>query len=85
MEIVPIALFALVCLTALLGICALAGLLISTWFILLPIVLAVSVLICFSSGLSAVGPQAMLLNSVGTLSALLLAGVVWAEYRIWRG
>ena len=75
MDITSIFLATLVVLTALLGIGAVVGLIASTWFILLPLVLLGAALACFDSGLL---PQAI-------ASVLVLAGVVWAEYRVWRG
>ena len=75
MDATSIFLATLVGLTALLGVGALVGLLASTWFILLPLILLAAALAFFDSGLL---PQ-------GIVAVLLLAGIVWAEYRVWRG
>jgi hypothetical protein len=75
MDITSIFLITLVGLTALLGIGAVVGLIASTWFILLPLVLLGAALACFDSGLFLWAITAV----------LVLAGVAWAEYRVWRG
>jgi hypothetical protein len=75
MDATAVFLSILVALTALLGIGALVGLLLSTWYILLPIGLLAAALALGDSGLYL--PAAV--------AALLLAGTLWAEYRVWRG
>jgi len=75
MDPTGIALFTLVCLTGLLGIGALIGILASAWYILLPMVLLAVTLIFAGSD--------MLAQAV--VAALILGGVMWAEYRVWRG
>jgi len=75
MDATAVALTMLVILTTLLGIGALAGLLISTWFILLPILLLAATLILFDSGFW----------TEAAAAAVILSGVLWLEYRVWRG
>ena len=75
MDATSIFLATLMCLTALLGIGALIGLLISSWYILLPLFLLASALALFGADLV---PQAI-------VAAVLLAATLWAQYRVWRG
>ena len=75
MDATAIFLATLVALTALLGIGAPVGLLLSTWYILLPMALLASVLALCDSGLF----------FQAAIAALLLGGTLWAEYRVWRG
>jgi hypothetical protein len=75
MDATAIFLAILVGLTALLGIGALVGILVSAWFILLPLVLLALALAFADSGL--------LIQAV--TAAVLLAATGWAEYRVWRG
>jgi hypothetical protein len=65
----------LVFLTTILGIAALIGLFLSTWYILAPIILLAAALIFMNSGL--------LVYAIAT--AVLLAAVLWGEYRVLRG
>jgi len=75
MDATSIFLATLMCLTALLGIGALIGLLISSWYILLPLFLLAAALALFGADLV---PQAI-------VAAVLLAATLWAQYRVWRG
>ncbi|HZT18552.1 MAG TPA: hypothetical protein VFA23_04070 [Dongiaceae bacterium] len=75
MDATAVFLSLLVGFTSLLGLGALIGLIASTWFILFPLLLLGMALVFIGSGL---GAQA-------ALSGVLLAGVLWAEYRVWRG
>jgi hypothetical protein len=75
MDAIAIFLATLMGLTALLGIGALIGLVISTWYILLPLLLLAAALAFYGAGLL---PQAI-------VAALLLIGTLWAQYRVWRG
>src|SRR6516165_12812853 len=75
MDATAIFLSILVGLTALLGIGALVGLLVSAWFILLPLILLAMTLAFADSG--------FLVQAV--IAGVLLAAVTWTEYRVWRG
>ena len=75
MDATSIFLATLMGLTALLGIGALIGLVISSWYILLPLFLLAAALAFYGADLV---PQAI-------VAALLLAGTLWAQYRVWRG
>jgi hypothetical protein len=75
MDATAIFLATLVGLTALLGVGALVGLLVSAWFILLPLVLLALTVVFVDSGFPA---QAL-------VAGLLLIAVGWTEYRVWRG
>jgi hypothetical protein len=75
MDATGIFLASLVLLTTILGIGALIGLLLSTWYILVPIALLATVLILVNSGFLIYAFSA----------AALLALVLWREYRVLRG
>ena len=75
MDATAIFLATLVVLTALLGIGALVGLLVSAWFVLLPLILLALTLVFADSG--------MLIQAA--IAAILLAAIAWAEYRVLRG
>lgn len=75
MDATAIFLAILVLLTALLGIGALVGLLVSAWFVLLPLILLALTLVFADSG--------MLIQAA--IAAILLAATAWAEYRVLRG
>jgi hypothetical protein len=75
MDATAIFLSVLVGLTALLGIGALVGLLVSAWFILLPLILLALTLAFADSG--------FLIQAV--IAGILLAAVSWSEFRVWRG
>jgi hypothetical protein len=75
MDTTSIFLATLMGLTSLLGIGALIGLLISTWYILLPLFLLAGALAMYGADLV---PQAV-------VAAILLAATLWAQYRVWRG
>jgi hypothetical protein len=75
MDATAIFLAILVVLTALLGIGALVGLLVSAWFVLLPLILLALTLIFADSG--------MLIQAA--IAAILLAATAWAEFRVLRG
>ena len=75
MDATAIFLAILVVLTALLGIGALVGLLVSAWFVLLPLILLALTLVFADSG--------MLIQAA--IAAILLAATAWAEYRVLRG
>ncbi len=75
MDATAIFLASLVFLTTILGIAALIGLFLSTWYILAPIILLAAALIFMNSGL--------LVYAIAT--AVLLAAVLWVEYRVLRG
>jgi len=75
MDATAIFLAILVVLTALLGIGALVGLLVSAWFVLLPLILLALTLVFADSG--------MLIQAA--IAAILLAAIAWAEYRVLRG
>jgi hypothetical protein len=75
MDTTSIFLATLMGLTSLLGIGALIGLLISTWYILLPLFLLAAALALYGADLV---PQAV-------VAAILLAATLWAQYRVWRG
>jgi len=75
MDATAIFLATLVVLTALLGIGALIGLLVSAWFVLLPLILLALTLVFADSG--------MLIQAA--IAAILLAATAWAEFRVLRG
>lgn len=75
MDATSIFLAMLMCLTALLGIGALIGLLISSWYILLPLFLLAAVMALFGADLV----------REAIVAAVLLAATLWAQYRVWRG
>ena len=75
MDATAIFLSVLVGLTALLGIGALVGLLVSAWFVLLPLILLALTLAFADSG--------FLVQAV--IAGILLAAVSWTEFRVWRG
>jgi hypothetical protein len=75
MDATAIFLAILVLLTALLGMGALIGLLVSAWFVLLPLILLALTLVFADSG--------MLIQAA--IAAILLAATAWAEYRVLRG
>jgi hypothetical protein len=75
MDATAIFLSILVGLTGLLGIGALVGLLVSAWFILLPLILLALTLAFADSG--------FLVQAV--IAGVLLAAVSWTEFRVWRG
>jgi hypothetical protein len=75
MDATAVFLASLVLLTTILGIGALIGLVLSTWYILVPIILLSAVLILANSG--------WLVSAIA--AAALLAGVLWSEYRVLRG
>jgi hypothetical protein len=75
MDATAIFLATLVLLTTILGVGALIGLVLSAWYILLPIILLSGALIFVNSGL--------LIYASAT--AVLLAVVLWGEYRVLRG
>ncbi|HSY86434.1 MAG TPA: hypothetical protein VLA85_07680 [Verrucomicrobiae bacterium] len=75
MDTTSIFLATLMGLTSLLGIGALIGLLISTWYILLPLFLLAAALALYGADLV---PQAV-------VAAILLAATLGAQYRVWRG
>ena len=75
MDATAVFLASLVLLTTILGIGALIGLVLSTWYILVPIILLSAALILVNSG--------WLVSAIA--AAALLAGVLWGEYRVLRG
>jgi hypothetical protein len=75
MDATAIFLAILVVLTALLGLGAMIGLLVSAWFVLLPLILLALTLVFADSG--------MLIQAA--IAAILLAATAWAEFRVWRG
>jgi len=75
MDATAIFLASLVLLTTILGIGALIGLVLSTWYILVPIILLSAALILVNSG--------WLVSAIA--AAALLAAVLWGEYRVLRG
>jgi len=75
MDATAIFLAILVVLTALLGIGAMIGLLVSAWFVLLPLILLALTLVFADSG--------MLIQAA--IAAILLAATAWAEFRVLRG
>ena len=75
MDATAIFLAILVVLTALLGIGAMIGLLVSAWFVLVPLILLALTLVFADSG--------MLIQAA--IAAILLAATAWAEFRVLRG
>ena len=75
MDATSIFLATLMGLTALLGIGAVMGLVISCWYFLLPLFLLAAALALYGADLV---PQAI-------VAAHLLAGTLWAQYRVWGG
>jgi hypothetical protein len=75
MDTTAIFLATLMALTALLGIGAVIGLLISTWYILVPLCLMAAALALVGANMV---PEAI-------VAAVLLVGTLWAQYRVWRG